>query len=118
MPRGLLCAPLFLTDINAAVAFLDPEMMCDSLLQLELHVPSHYARRLVKMLRRHRNAAHRSAAPGSAAETRSTVQADRPRYGDRVSVWIDGRVRPVVPIDSSIFHLLLARDRHTDFPPA
>jgi hypothetical protein len=31
-------------------------------------------------------------------------------YGDRVSIWIDERVRPVVPIDSSVFHLLLARN--------
>jgi len=38
--------------------------------------------------------------------------------GDRVSVWIDGRIRPVVPIDSSVFHLLLARNLHTDLPSA
>jgi len=39
-------------------------------------------------------------------------------YADRVSVWTVERVRPVVPIDSSVFHLLLAHDRHTNLPPA
>ena len=39
-------------------------------------------------------------------------------YGDRVSIWIDERVRPLVPIDSSVFHLLLTRDPRTDIPSA
>lgn len=39
-------------------------------------------------------------------------------YGDRVSIWIDERVRPLVPIDSSVFHLLLTRDPRTGIPPA
>jgi hypothetical protein len=39
-------------------------------------------------------------------------------YGDRVSVWIDERVRPLVPIDSSVFHLLLTRDARTGIPSA
>ena len=39
-------------------------------------------------------------------------------YGDRVSVWIDERVRPLVPIDSSVFHLLLTRDPHPGAPSA
>lgn len=39
-------------------------------------------------------------------------------YGDRVSVWIDERVRPLVPIDSSVFHLLLTRDPRTGNPSA
>jgi radical SAM superfamily enzyme YgiQ (UPF0313 family) len=39
-------------------------------------------------------------------------------YGDRVSIWIDERVRPLVPIDSSVFHLLLTRDPHTGIPSA
>ncbi|MHB8455586.1 MAG: DUF4070 domain-containing protein [Acidiferrobacterales bacterium] len=30
-------------------------------------------------------------------------------YGDRVSIWINERVRPLIPIDSSVFHLLLTR---------
>jgi radical SAM superfamily enzyme YgiQ (UPF0313 family) len=78
------------------------------------------ARRLEKMLRR------------SAATVTlhiEVLRADQQRqlkhllrrlapYGDRVSVWIDERVRPVVPIDSSVFHLLLARDPHTDLPSA
>jgi radical SAM superfamily enzyme YgiQ (UPF0313 family) len=37
-------------------------------------------------------------------------------YGDRVSIWIDERVRPVVPIDSSVFHLLLAHDPRNSIP--
>jgi radical SAM superfamily enzyme YgiQ (UPF0313 family) len=33
------------------------------------------------------------------------------RYGDRVSIWIGERARPLAPtIDSSVFHLLLRRD--------
>jgi len=39
-------------------------------------------------------------------------------YGDRVSVWIDERVRPLVPIDSSVFHLLLTRNPLIGSPPA
>ena len=39
-------------------------------------------------------------------------------YGDRVSIWIDERVRPLVPIDSSVFHLLLTRDPQGGIPPA
>jgi len=39
-------------------------------------------------------------------------------YGDRVSVWIDERVRPRVPIDSSVFHVLLTRDPRIGSPPA
>ena len=39
-------------------------------------------------------------------------------YGDRVSVWIDERVRPPVPIDSPVFHLLLTRDARTGIPSA
>ncbi len=31
-------------------------------------------------------------------------------YGDRVSIWINERVQPVVSIDSSVFHLLLTHD--------
>jgi len=39
-------------------------------------------------------------------------------YGDRVSIWIDERVRPLVPIDSPVFHLLLTRDPRTGIPSA
>lgn len=73
------------------------------------------ARRLEKMLRR------------SAATVTlhiEALRADQQRqlerllkrlapYGDRVSIWIDERVRPLVPIDSSVFHLLLTRDPRT-----
>ncbi len=31
-------------------------------------------------------------------------------YGDRVSIWVNGRVQLLMPIDSSVFHLLLTRD--------
>ena len=76
------------------------------------------ARRLEKMLRR------------SAATVTlhiEVLRADQQRqlerllkrlapYGDRVSVWIDERVRPLVPIDSSVFHLLLARDPRNSIP--
>ncbi len=78
------------------------------------------ARRLEKML-------HRSAATVTLHV--ETLRADQRRqfeqllkrlapYGDRVSVWIDERVRPRVPIDSSVFHLLLTRDPRTGIPPA
>ncbi|MGE5242255.1 MAG: radical SAM protein, partial [Bacteroidota bacterium] len=77
------------------------------------------ARRLEKMLRR------------SAATVTlhiETLRADQRRqfehllrrlapYGDRVSVWVDERVRPLVPVDSSVFHLLLSRNPHTGTPP-
>jgi hypothetical protein len=76
------------------------------------------ARRLEKML-------HRSAA--TVTLHIETLRADQLRqlerllkrlapYGDRVSVWIDERVRPLVSIDSSVFHLLLTRDPHTGTP--
>ncbi len=39
-------------------------------------------------------------------------------YGDRVSVWIDDRIRLIVPVDSSVFHLLLTREPHTGIPSA
>ena len=78
------------------------------------------ARRLEKMLRR------------SAATVTlhiEALRADQQRqlerllkrlapYGDRVSVWIDERVRPLVPIDSSVFHLLLTRNPLIGSPPA
>jgi hypothetical protein len=78
------------------------------------------ARRLEKMLRR------------SAATVTlhiEALRADQQRqlerllkrlapYGDRVSVWIDERVRPLVPIDSSVFHVLLTRDPRIGSPPA
>jgi hypothetical protein len=31
------------------------------------------------------------------------------RYGDRVSIVVDDRLRTLVPIDSSVFNLVLAR---------
>jgi radical SAM superfamily enzyme YgiQ (UPF0313 family) len=76
------------------------------------------ARRLEKML-------HRSAA--TVTLHIETLRADQLRqlerllkrlapYGDRVSVWIDERIRPLVSIDSSVFHLLLTRDPHTGTP--
>jgi hypothetical protein len=33
------------------------------------------------------------------------------RYGDRVSIEVDERLRTLVPIDSSVFHLVLAGRR-------
>ena len=32
-------------------------------------------------------------------------------YGDRVSIWLGARVRPLLAVDSSIFHLLLEDSR-------
>ncbi len=79
---------------------------------------THAARRLERMLR------HSAATVTLHIEA---LRADQQRqlehllkrlapYGDRVSVWIDERIRPLVPIDSSVFHLLLTRDRHTGIP--
>jgi hypothetical protein len=37
---------------------------------------------------------------------------------DHVSIWIDERIQPLVPIDSSVFHLLLTRNAHAGVPLA
>ncbi|HLF24055.1 MAG TPA: DUF4070 domain-containing protein, partial [Burkholderiales bacterium] len=39
-------------------------------------------------------------------------------YGDRVSIWISDHLRPLVTIDSSVFHLLLAPQRRSALAPA
>ena len=94
--------------------------MCTPLLKLELRGSRHYARRLEKMLRRSAATVtlHIEALRTDPQRQLERLLARLAPYSDCVSVWIDERVRPVVPIDSSIFHLLLARDRHTDPPPA
>ena len=38
-------------------------------------------------------------------------------YGDRVSIWVSERARPLLNIDSSVFHLLLDK-KPTDAPAA
>ncbi|MEJ2361281.1 MAG: radical SAM protein [Gammaproteobacteria bacterium] len=78
------------------------------------------ARRLVKILR------HSSATVTlriEALRTDQQVQLKRllkrlSPYGDRVSIWIDERIQLLVPIDSSVFHLLLTRDANTDISSA
>jgi hypothetical protein len=37
-------------------------------------------------------------------------------YGDRVSIWMSERVRALLPVDSSVFHVLL--DGHRQTTPA
>jgi hypothetical protein len=37
-------------------------------------------------------------------------------YGDRVSIWMSERVRALLPVDSSVFHVLL--DGHRQAAPA
>ena len=76
------------------------------------------ARRLVKILR------HSSATVTLHIEALRTDHQRQLRrllkrlspYGDRVSIWIDERIQPLVSIDSSVFHLLLTRDTNTGVP--
>ena len=78
------------------------------------------AHRLVKMLR------YSSASVSLHIEAVSAVQQRQLKrllkrlspYGDRVSIWIDERIHPHVPIDSSVFHLMLTRDAHAGIPSA
>lgn len=70
------------------------------------------ARRLEKMLRRSAATVtlHIEALRADQRRQLERLLSRLAPYGDRVSIWIDERVRPLVPIDSSVFHLLLTRD--------